>query len=50
MAICRKCGRPIERSPSTGLWWPVDNVPPWLGHEPQEPRQDGHEDDGDTAA
>lgn len=47
-ATCRKCGRPIARSPATGLWWPTDKGLPELGcrHEPQE----ADSEDGDPAA
>lgn len=35
---CRRCGRPIERSPASGLWWAADGEPEEeCEHEPEEP-------------
>lgn len=37
MTVCRKCGRPINLSPASGLWWAVDEVlSPACVHEPEE--------------
>ncbi len=41
LSVCGRCGRPIARSPASGLWWAVDGLPagsvPGCAHEPARP-------------